>query len=70
MGKPTGKPKHVIPTFDLYSKELEDGNGSERVKKFTYEILISPNNANILKNLLYKTCNEGNSNLRFIPYEI
>ena len=50
-GKPTGQQKIVIPTFDLYSKEVGDGNGNERVTQFAYEIRTSPTNANMLKNL-------------------
>ena len=67
-GKDTGQQKIVISTFDLYSKETGDGNGNERIITFAYEIRTSPNNANRLKKLLCKISNEGNSNLRFIPY--
>ena len=69
-GKLTGKQKIIIPAFDLYSKEVGDGNGNERVTTFAYEIRTSPDNANMLKNLLCKISNEGNSKLRFIPYGI
>ena len=62
--------KIVIPAFDLYIKEVGDGNGNERVTTYAYEIRKSPNNANMLKNLLCKISNECNSNLRFIPYGI
>ena len=60
-GKPTGQQKIVTPAFDLYSKEVGDENGNERVTTFTYEIRTSPTNANMLKNLLCKISNEGNS---------
>lgn len=69
-GKPTDKQKIVIPAFDLYYKEIGDGNGNERVSTFSYEIRTSPNNANMLKNLLYKISNEDNFNIRFISYVI
>ena len=46
-GNPTGKQKIVIPTFDLYSKEVGDGNGNERVTIFAYEIRTSPTNSNM-----------------------
>ena len=62
-GKPTGQQKIVIPAFDLYSKEVGDGNGNEKVTTFAYEIRTSPTNANMLKNLLCKISNEGNSKL-------
>ena len=67
-GKNTGRQKIVISAFDLYSKEIGDGNENERVTTYAYEIRISPNNTNMLKNLLCKISNEGNSNLRFILY--
>ena len=69
-GNPTGQQKIILPAFDLYSKEVGDGNGNERVTIFAYEIRTSPKNANMLKNLLCKISNEGNSKLRFIPYGI
>ena len=69
-GKSIGQQKIVIPVFDLCSKEVGDGNRNERVKTFVYEIRTSPTNANMLKNLLCKVSNEGNSKLRFIPYGI
>ena len=69
-GNSTGQQKIVIPAFDLYSKEVGDGNGNERVTTFAYETRTSPNNANMLKNLLCKMFNEGNSKLQFIPYVI
>ena len=50
-GKETGQQKIVIPTFDLYSKKIGDGNGHERITTFVYEIRTSPNNANMLKHL-------------------
>ena len=69
-GKKHKTTKDSRPPFDLYSKEIGDGNGNERVATFTYEIRTSPNNANMLKNILCKISNESNSNLRFIPYGI
>ena len=67
-GKLTGTQKIIIPAFDLYSKEVGDGNGNGKVTTFAYEIRTSLDNANMLKNLLCKISNEGNSKLRFIPY--
>ena len=37
-GKPTGKQKIVVPTSNLYSKEIGGGNINERVTTFVYEI--------------------------------
>ena len=48
-GKLTGKQKIIIPAFDLYNKEVGDGNGNERVTTFAYEICTSLDNANMLK---------------------
>ena len=69
-GKPTGKQRITIPAFDLYSKEVGDVNGNERVTIFVYKIRTSPDNPNILKNLLCKISNESSSKLRFTPYDI
>ena len=69
-GNPTGQHKTILPAFDIYSKDVDDGNGNERVTIFAYEIRTSPKNANMLKNLLCKISNEGNSKLRFISYGI
>ena len=69
-GKPTGQQQIVIPAFDLYSKEVGERNGNERVTTFAYEIRSSPTNANMLKNQICKISNEGNSKLRFIPYNL
>ena len=33
-GKFTGKQRIVIPTFDLYSKEVGDSNGKKKVTTF------------------------------------
>ena len=69
-GKTTGQQKIVIPAYDLYGKEIGDGNGNDRVTTYAYEIRTSPTNANMLKNILCKISNDGKSNLRFIPYGI
>ena len=68
--KPTDNQKNTIPAFDLYSKVIDDSNGNERVTTFVCEIRISPNNTKLLKNLLCNFLNEGDSNLRFVPYGI
>ena len=38
LGKSTGKQKILIPAFDLYSKEIGNGNGNKSVITFAYEI--------------------------------
>ena len=42
----------------------------KKVTTFAYEIRTSPHNANILKNILCKISNEGNSKLGCIQYGI
>ena len=69
-GNNTGQQKIVIPAYDLYGKEIGDGNGHDRVTTHAYEIRTSPTNANMLKKILCKISNDGKSNLRFIPYGI
>ena len=46
-GNPTGQQKIILPAFDLYSKDVGDGNGNERVTTFAYGIRTSPKNTNI-----------------------
>ena len=53
----TGQQEFVIPAFNLYSKEVGDGNGNEKLTTFVYEILTSPDNANMLNNILCKISN-------------
>ena len=38
LGKSTRKQKILIPAFDLYSKEIGNGNGNKSVITFAYEI--------------------------------
>ena len=52
VGKLTDKQKIIIYAFDIYNKKIGDGNGTERVTNFSYEIRTSPDNTNMLKNLL------------------
>ena len=58
-GNNTGKQKIVIPAYDLYGKEIGDGNENDRVTTYAYEIRTSPTNANMLKNILCKISNDG-----------
>ena len=60
----------IIPAFDLYGKEVGNGNGRERITTHAYEIRTSPKNTEMLKNLLCKISNEENTNLKFILYGI
>ena len=66
----TGKERIIIPVFELYEKEIGDCNRRERITTHIYEIRTSPKNAEMLKNLLIKISNEGNTNLKFIPHGI
>lgn len=51
-GKSTGQQIIGIPALYLYSKEVGDRIGSNRITTFVYEIRTSPNNSTILKVLL------------------
>ena len=42
----------VIPTFDIHSKNIENGNGSGWITTNAYEFRCHPDNSNILKALL------------------
>ena len=48
-GNPTRKQEIVIPAFDLYSKEVKEGQGYDRITTLAYEIRTSPENAVMLK---------------------
>ena len=52
-GNPTGKEHIVIPAFDLYSKEIGECSGPNRIATFAYERRISPENVTMLKKLFY-----------------
>ena len=67
-GNPTGKQRILIPAFDIYSKEIGEGQGRDRVTTFAYEIRTSPENSTMLKNLLCKISSENILDLKFIPY--
>jgi len=66
-GKPTGKERIIIPTFDHYSRKFSGGRGKYRVTTFAYKIRCARKSAYMLKNLLCKILSEDN-NLQLIPY--
>ena len=51
-GNPIGKQKKLIPAFDLYSKEVGEGQGYYRITTLAYTIRTSPENVVMLKSLL------------------
>ena len=67
-GKPTGSKRIVLPAFDLYSKNIGNGNGDQRISTFAYEIRTSPENAITLKSILCKISMTESNELTFIPY--
>ena len=69
-GKPRRKQRNVIPTFDLYSKEVDDSTGNKGITTIVYEIRNSPDNATTLKNLLCKISFESSNDIKFIPYNL
>ena len=48
-GTPIGKERIIIPTFDLYSREVDDSNGKDRLVTFVYEIKCTPKTDYMLK---------------------
>ena len=58
----------MIPAFDLYSKEVGEGQGYDRITTLTYEIRTSPENAVMLKNLLCQVSSAKVLDLKFVPY--
>ena len=67
-GNPIGKQRIMIPAFDIYSKEVDESLGRNRVTTFTYEIRISPASSGMLKNLMCQISSENILDLKFIPY--
>ena len=67
-GLTTGKQRIVILVFDLFSKEVEAGSGTNMIITFTYEIRTSPKNSTMLKNLLCKMSEENVNDIKFISY--
>ena len=50
-GNPTGKKSIVISSFYIYSKKIGEGQGSDRIKTFAYDIIIPLTNSTILKSI-------------------
>ena len=67
-GKPTESEHIVLPTFDLYSKNIGHGNGDQRISIFVYEIRTSPDHAVTLKNILCKISMTDINEIAFISY--
>ena len=53
-GKPTGSERIVLPAFDLDSKNIDHGNGDQRIITFAYDIRTSPGNTITLKKFSVK----------------
>lgn len=67
-GRPTGKQRISIPLFDLYSKEISEGQGHDSVTTIAYEIRTSPANSTMLNSLLSQISPEIILDLKFILY--
>ena len=52
--------KLVIPAFNIHNKEFGTWTGNERITSNVYEIRTSPDNAAILKSILYKVLHPDN----------
>ena len=61
----------VIQTFDIHNKEFGSGTGNKRITSNVYELRTSPDNAAILKSIIYKASHpDNNKTIQFIPYGI
>ena len=78
--KPDGQPKEseqdksiTIPVFDLSTKRIGFGNGTNRVTTVVYEVKCHPAHSTILKSLLIKASAldplpPSDTNIYFIPH--
>ena len=78
--KPDGQPKEpettnsiTFPAFDLSTKRIGFGNGTNRVTTVAYEVKCHPNHSTILKSLLIKASvldplPPSDTNIHFIPH--
>ena len=62
----TGKERIISPSFDIYGREVGNGNAKDRVTTFAYEIRCAPDKAYMLNNLLCNIPSES-SPLQFYP---
>ena len=61
----------VIPEYDIYHKLFGSRTGTEWITTNMYEIRTSPENAPILKSILYKASQPTNyPTVKFTPYDI
>ena len=67
-GNPTDKLHIFIPVFELYSEEVGEGSGRDRVLTFAYEIWTFPTKSSMLKIILCQVSQENILDLKFIPY--
>ena len=58
----------VIPTFDIHSKNVCNGNGAERITTNAYEFRCHPDNSTIFKALLARYSDDINNAFHFIPF--
>ena len=64
-GKPTGQQTIVIPTFDLYSKKVDDGTGNKRnhyicIRNYYFTYLLYNSKNNLLCKISSKSTNDIN----------
>ena len=58
----------VIPTFDIHSKNVVNGNGARIITTNAYEFRYHPDNCNIFKALLARCFDYTNNAFHFIPF--
>ena len=63
----TGKERITLSPFDLYNREVGDGNEKDWLTIFAYEIQCVSRNTYMLKKLLGKVSSED-PNFKFTPY--
>ena len=75
MKQTVGHQRILFLTFDLSTKTICFGNGSNRVTTVAYEIKCHPSKSILLKSLLIKSCildliAPFDSNIHFIPHDL
>ena len=69
----TNKHHIIFPAFDLFTKRIGFGNGSNRVTTVVYEVKCHPDHSTVLKLLFIKSSAldplpPSDTNIHFIPH--
>ena len=60
----------IIPSFDIHSKNIGNGNKEERITTNTYEFYCYTDNSEISKTLLARCSDDSNNAFHFIPSKL